>query len=65
MLHQVLLLAQWGVCIEMRGNGHKRSGKSVRDFGASIIEEGGEGIWWELNLLGENRVPYYEMCLLA
>lgn len=45
MLHQVLLLTQWGVWIEMRGNGDERSGKSARDIGTSIVEEGDEGIW--------------------
>lgn len=33
--------------------------ESGRDTGASIAKEGDEGIWWELKLLSENRLPYY------
>lgn len=40
MLPEVLFLAQWGVWIEMKGNDDERSGKSVRAFGANIVEEG-------------------------
>lgn len=47
----------------MYWNGNKKSGKSVRDFGGSIVEEGGEGIWWELNSLGENRESHIMRCV--